>query len=853
MPAMLPSRVRVKIAQVGTAARPVMRRNVLTNPIFSSQVSSRRRVGSISLAIIGIATLNFRRTDYDSNWVLLAEFLMGITLVALAGMLARGKFSTKVSTPEASAFGTRPSVGTTTETSAFGTRTSKRLGSAILVAIAVLLPWLVDRVARSFGFGNGMEIVMLSSLAWGGIAAACVGQLSRTVSLSIVCSGFLTLFTTFISDNWVTTLFAYAWGGLCLWWLVANHWEKVEACAATQVKSDQSQRWVVLGLGCLAFAIATFAVSNRIPVLRKLRAEVMPTSGGTGAKDAAAHSGVGDGDALIAARDHATSFGAVETDLFLDSEKPSLFDVFSEEFGEPRKKDRVEKAQALSPKETRSDEGKFSEANRSSTGDTFSTERDPPRERPELNELASEALFFWSGESRVHLAVARYDEFDAIQWKSSSSDISTSEPTMINVGERAWFQPPGQPVQNSISPFVGAIPEAIKFTRYNSAAIPTRAGLQLWSIDQLTRTDFFAMATDGCLTMPGREHVPDYTVVRFVDSLMDLERIESLLQNCAPGKSHSQLSETCSNAIDQWSHRLAGNQPRGWDQVSAVIDGLRTGFKFDRLNSIPDTMQFNREFEVAKLETYNATPLESFLAQQRGPSYLFATAAALMLEHLGYETRLVTGFYANPAHAASGGDMAVLPRDAHVWMEINAGHDYWIPLEATPGYRQPRTTASWWYRLHKAKLAIAWIAVVFASSLLGIYLLRRWLFEVLCRTSWPLVALLGDRRRVAWLGYVLDTRWALAGLPRNPGTLPREHFRKAIVVSKRPVEVPSNARLPELSSLLVRFFRESDQLFYGGVDKMTVEGQQATACIWKQLTVGRLRRQLALSRKSNGV
>ena len=101
----------------------------------------------------------------------------------------------------------------------------------------------------------------------------------------------------------------------------------------------------------------------------------MPTSGETGDKDSAARSGVGNGDALIAARDHASTFGAVETDLFLDSEKPSLFDVFSEEFGEPRKTTRTEKAQALSPNETRSDEGKFAEANRSTGNDAFSTQR----------------------------------------------------------------------------------------------------------------------------------------------------------------------------------------------------------------------------------------------------------------------------------------------------------------------------------------------------------------------------------------------------------------------------------------------------------------------------------------------
>lgn len=55
------------------------------------------------------------------------------------------------------------------------------------------------------------------------------------------------------------------------------------------------------------------------------------------------------GNALVAAREHASSFGAVETDVFLDSEKPSLFDIFSDEFGEPvREKESGESAGIVS-------------------------------------------------------------------------------------------------------------------------------------------------------------------------------------------------------------------------------------------------------------------------------------------------------------------------------------------------------------------------------------------------------------------------------------------------------------------------------------------------------------------------
>ncbi len=66
--------------------------------------------------------------------------------------------------------------------------------------------------------------------------------------------------------------------------------------------------------------------------------EIMPTSGGSSYAQRGARSGVGDGDALVAAQQNANSFGNVDTDLFVDSPEPSLYDMFSEQFGEPRAK-----------------------------------------------------------------------------------------------------------------------------------------------------------------------------------------------------------------------------------------------------------------------------------------------------------------------------------------------------------------------------------------------------------------------------------------------------------------------------------------------------------------------------------
>lgn len=269
------------------------------------------------------------------------------------------------------------------------------------------------------------------------------------------------------------------------------------------------------------------------------------------------------------------------------------------------------------------------------------------------------------------------------------------------------------------------------------------------------------------------------------------------------------------------AHRFARKHERGLDQVLAVIDELRNRYTLERkaANSVEG-------------DGKDTTPIEQFLERRAGPSYLFATAGALMLEHLGYQTRLVTGFYANPLHYVSGeSEIAVLPSDAHVWLEINAGHGYWIPLEPTPGFDKPRYSASLWYRLNKAKAAIAvWCAIGLVFTL-GTYSLRRWLFEIACRIAWPFISLLDDRRQIASLTRVLDQRLRFAGTPRQAGTIQRTFFLNPI------------RTLPQdQAAQMHRFFNESDRLCFGGAKRISADGRAAIRSLWNALTVNSIRR-----------
>ena len=214
---------------------------------------------------------------------------------------------------------------------------------------------------------------------------------------------------------------------------------------------------------------------------------------------------------------------------------------------------------------------------------------------------------------------------------------------------------------------------------------------------------------------------------------------------------------------------------------------------------------------------------------------MFATAAAQMLGHLGFQTRLVTGFYARPAHRVTGsGDIAILPEDTHVWLELHVGNGYWIPLEPTPGYLPERLGVGWWYRLRQAtRPAAVWLGGLLILAALT-YGLRGYLLELICWLAWPLFCRMSAHRQVRWLALLLDWRSSLAGLTRLPCQVPRSHFKTFA------------ERFPEeLRAGLGQYLYASDRILFGRSGPMTPQEQLAVAQVWRRLTLFQMRRALA--------
>jgi hypothetical protein len=205
-------------------------------------------------------------------------------------------------------------------------------------------------------------------------------------------------------------------------------------------------------------------------------------------------------------------------------------------------------------------------------------------------------------------------------------------------------------------------------------------------------------------------------------------------------------------------------------------------------------------------------PLADFLKARRGGDHLFATAATVMLRHLGFDARLVTGFYA-PRRTDRwrlggwvGGEIDVLPEDAHVWTEVKVADELWLPVEPTPGYEPPRMHRT----LAKRIAAMFWAAspvglVACCVGLVG-WVSRRLWGEWVCRVVWFLSAPLTGRRRVAVLVRLLEWRGLLAGLKRPAGVTHRNWVADAVEA----VDDGSG----ELSVAAERFFDAADAAFY---------------------------------------
>jgi hypothetical protein len=394
---------------------------------------------------------------------------------------------------------------------------------------------------------------------------------------------------------------------------------------------------------------------------------LVPSSGGSDWSDPEARSGVGDGPNEVDAKDSADSVGFSQSEVYLETERPSLYDAFSETFGEPIKKKTQEKAIALGPTEIQRRREHPREDHRA--GREFSTHRKPPRPQdPEGAE--ADALLYVRGRAPAHLRLVAYDTYDGESWVEGPA--SAADASLAAEGpESPWLR-----VESPAQPFLsGRVSHRVKVGRLDSAVVPSTAHLERFRVGSVNRVDFFEWQQPGVLKMSGRT-IPPGTVIDLEARSPRPDRLRRLAFPDHPSYAymrHWESPSSCSGAVPELASAWSEGVPRGWEQVEAVVSRLRGHCEHDRAATPPKDCP---------------DPIAHFLTEaRRGPDYLFASASALMLRSLGYPTRVVGGLYVDPRdYDPIARHVAVSPEDAHLWVEVQVPGGAWVAIEPTPGF-----------------------------------------------------------------------------------------------------------------------------------------------------------------------
>lgn len=626
-----------------------------------------------------------------------------------------------------------------------------------LLSIALsIAPVVIAMIARVAGAPIAYEMTMMTTLGAGSLGMAigsspsAVTRSKSTRSMSLVASGFLTLFAVTISDHSLAVLIAMAWMTVCVWHLVANHWERLDLCAVDEVRRGWQVRPVSV-IAAIGLCILTgLVVRDRFGDSRRFAFGFMPTSGGTKWSDPAALSGVGSGDAAIAAKDHAESFGAVESDLFLESTESTLFDMFSDSIGEPKKKNKWERRQGMTS--DRVLEAHAESAKSDKGGSSFSTDRMPAEKHLHLNDRIENAVVQWAGPTGIRLAMNRYDTFDGVDWSNQATHRDEKLIRREHDGV-AWFFDPMFLNRLGTSTEVNLL----KVLRLDSTRLPVpmmTSGLHIKDVD---RQDFFGIDDDGSFFMPGRDQVPQFTVINVAHAnVLEDELLDGLW--CGEEFQTVAMDGKLDRKLEAYVTRWTDGMDDPYAKLQAIVSHLRTEFTFDRGATFTSD-----------------DPLAEFLDSNRGGDHLFATAAALMARKVGLQSRLTTGFYVRPGGLDIGtGHTNVVPEDVHVWAEIKLRDGRWIEIEPTPGYQPPVYTPSMWLIARRTVISY-WphaIAAMVISCL--IFATRLFWFEIGLSLLYPIGALVWPRRRMTLAMRVIQARAKLAGCPRAVGRPQRD-------------------------------------------------------------------------------
>jgi protein-glutamine gamma-glutamyltransferase len=629
----------------------------------------------------------------------------------------------------------------------------------IVLTGLVLFPFLLEPMREHFGAeGRPLEVRMLAGFRNLGLGLAALAAWPVCLRLACLVSLFLMLFAVILADHWRVLPLLGVYGVAGVAWLSLAYWERLRVPETAGAGGAVRLPWGMVTAASLLVAAVLALASVGPERAAAALAELLPTSGGTGENDPRSRGGVNDGDEETIGQ-NPRSTGFAETDQFLDSPLPSLYDMFSDMYGKPYKRQEIEQAIALGADVRVRDLPKPPPDNLRPSRD-FATARHAPQQPRDPSARSARALFEVDGPTPLHVRVVAYDFYDGVSWYEAKTyaavGFSAREP-----GD-TWMT-----VMESPRPFYhGKVEHRFRIARLDGSLVPIPPYLERLRLGRVDREDFFAWSQERILRLAHRKIPGGVTVETVAHTVHPRLLRELMLRPEDLFSTRGPLQTLGREDVAALARRWVEGIPFGWRQVETVVERLREEYMLDPAARGP----------AGCADTTRYFLLES----KRGPDYEFASAAALVLRHLGYPTRLVSGYYAAPDHYdAQSGHTPVTADDAHFWTEVMLPGRIWVVIEPTPGYEimgpalpfSERLAAFFarignWCAEHTVGLSFSVVMFI------GLAVWRRYWLDMLGLLRWRIRPGRSWREWVLRSAHLVERRCRWAGGPRPPGLTP---------------------------------------------------------------------------------
>lgn len=672
-------------------------------------------------------------------------------------------------------------------------RQPPRLVLLFLVSLTAA-PFLVEPLQREWSEnGYPLDLQMVFALRNAGLGlAACSGWL-MCLRLACVVSLFLTLFSTAMTNHPAVLVILGLYTVVGSVWLMLSHWSGLrkafippERTFAVEVQERRERLpkvtviFAVAIVGCVGGLILT-GPQTAVHAL----GEWVPTSGGTGSYDPFARGGINDGDDETSG-DNAKSTGMTQTESFLESPLPSLYDVANDMYGPPHKPPKDQESSIALDAFSKVQPSHKRPPDNLRPNRKFPTGRKSPRKPNTPLSRSARAIFEVEGRTPLHVRVVAFDSFDGQAWHEApmyqNGLVIQKEPTTN------WMTVSGL----EISIFAESESHQFKITNPEGSLIPTPPHLARFRVGKVNRASFFGWSHDRVLKFAGRK-TPSSIVVETECRTVDPRRLSDIVFSYPlPTERFDYHSPPpdLNPKIVSLAHSWVEGVPQGWPQIAAIVERLRTDYALDPAYSTP---------------SFHVDPLAHFLLEsQCGPDYQFASAAAVLLRVVGYRSRLVSGFYVHPDHFdPETKHTPVVKEDLHFWPEVMLPNGDWLVLEPTPGYEVsgPKYSLTEQIKIAAGILgawalrnAVALIIGLMAVSFLWVR--RREILDAIATRSWRWFPGRTWREQVDRLARLLERRGRWAGTPRASDQTVAAWLRTTL-----PETLPNGQDLGQLSQM----------------------------------------------------